>query len=160
MARAIPSGAISSPRRKSARLFGELCGLWVAQTWHDQGRPGRPRLVELGPGRGTLMADALRAIGAAAPEFLEEADIVLVEASPVLQAMQKEKLKTSADISWRARFDESLADRPLFLIANEFFDCLPLRQFVKTARGWCERMVTVQDGALAFALAPRRRILS
>jgi SAM-dependent MidA family methyltransferase len=128
----------------------------VVQAWHDQGRPDRPRLVELGPGRGTLMADALRAIGTAAPEFLDEADIVLVETSPVLQAMQKEKLKTSAaDISWRARFDESLADRPLFLLANEFFDCLPVRQFVKTARGWCERMVTVQGGALAFALAPQ-----
>lgn len=139
-----------------SQAFGELCGLWVAQTWHDQGRPSRPRLVELGPGRGTLMADALRAIGAAAPEFLDQAGIVLVEASPVLQANQKERLKTSAaDISWRARFDESLADRPLFLLANEFFDCLPLRQFVKTARGWHERMVMVQDGALAFALAPQ-----
>jgi SAM-dependent MidA family methyltransferase len=102
------------------------------------------------------MADALRAIGAATPEFLGEADIVLVEASPVLRAIQKEKLKTSgADISWCARFDEPLTDRPLFLLANEFFDCLPLRQFVKTARGWCERMVTVRDGALAFALAPQ-----
>ena len=139
-----------------SQAFGELCGLWVAQTWHDQGRPGRPRLVELGPGRGTLMADALRAIGAAAPEFLAEADVVLVEASPVLQAIQKEKLKTSAAaISWCARFDESLAGWPLFLVANEFFDCLPLRQFVKTARGWCERMVTVEGGALAFALAPQ-----
>jgi SAM-dependent MidA family methyltransferase len=138
-----------------SQAFGELCGLWVAQTWHDQGRPDHPRLVELGPGRGTLMADGLRAIGAAAPQFLDEAEIVLVETSPVLRAIQKEKLKTSAaDISWRARFDESLADRPLFLLANEFFDCLPLRQFVKTARGWCERMVTVRDGALAFALTP------
>jgi SAM-dependent MidA family methyltransferase len=102
------------------------------------------------------MADALRAIGAAAPEFLGDAEVLLVEASPVLEAMQRDKLKTSAaDISWRTRFDESLADRPLFLLANEFFDCLPLRQFVKTARGWCERMVTVQGGSLAFALAPQ-----
>jgi SAM-dependent MidA family methyltransferase len=139
-----------------SQAFGELCGLWVVQTWHDQGRPDRPRLVELGPGRGTLMSDALRAIGAAAPEFLDQAEIALVETSPVLQAMQREKLKTStADISWCARFDESLADRPLFLLANEFFDCLPVRQFVKTTRGWCERMVTVRDGALAFALAPQ-----
>jgi len=139
-----------------SQAFGELCGLWVAQTWHDQGRCGRPRLVELGPGRGTLMADALRAITAAAPEFLADADIVLVEASPVFQAMQKEKLKASpADISWCARFDESLADRPLFLVANEFFDCLPLRQFVKTAQGWHERMVMVEGGVLGFALAPQ-----
>ncbi|MGC9954069.1 MAG: SAM-dependent methyltransferase [Rhizomicrobium sp.] len=151
-----PIGRDFATAPEISQAFGELCGLWVVQAWHDQGRPDRPRLVELGPGRGTLMADALRAIGTAAPEFLDEADIVLVETSPVLQAMQKEKLKTSAaDISWRARFDESLADRPLFLLANEFFDCLPVRQFVKTARGWCERMVTVQGGALAFALAPQ-----
>ncbi|MGA7676740.1 MAG: SAM-dependent methyltransferase [Rhizomicrobium sp.] len=138
-----------------SQAFGELCGLWVVQAWHDQGRPDRPRLVELGPGRGTLMADALRAIGAAAPQFLDDGEIVLVETSPVLRAMQKEKLKTfAADISWCERFDDSLADRPLFLLANEFFDCLPLRQFVKTERGWCERMVTVADSVLAFALSP------
>ena len=138
-----------------SQAFGELCGLWVVQTWHDQGRPDRPRLVELGPGRGTLMADALRAIEAAVPEFLGDAEIVLVEASARLQAQQKEKLKTStADVSWQAHFDGTLADRPLFLIANEFFDCLPVRQFVKTERGWCERMVTVRDGVLTFALAP------
>ena len=138
-----------------SQTFGELCGLWVVQAWHDQGRPDRPRLVELGPGRGTLMADALRAINAAAPEFLPQAEIVLVETSPAREAMQREKLKTFAvDISWQARFDDSLADRALYLLANEFFDCLPLRQFVKTARGWCERMVTVEGGELIFALAP------
>ncbi|MGA7710343.1 MAG: SAM-dependent methyltransferase [Rhizomicrobium sp.] len=138
-----------------SQTFGELCGLWVAQAWHDQRRPKRPRLVELGPGRGTLMADALRAIESAAPEFLADGDVVLVEASPLLQDQQREKLKTStADISWLPRFDDTLRDRPLYLIANEFFDCLPIRQFVKTARGWCERMVTLQEGALAFALAP------
>ncbi len=59
-----------------------------------------------------------------------------------------------ADVSWQAQFDDSLADRPLFLVANEFFDALPLRQYVKTERGWCERMVTVLNGDLAFALAP------
>ncbi len=139
-----------------SQTFGELCGLWVAQTWHDQGRPDRPRLVELGPGRGTLMADALRAIAAAAPEFLAGGEVVLVESSPVLKAMQREKLKTSAaDISWCERFDESPDNRPLFLLANEFFDCLPVRQFVKTQHGWHERMVAVRDGALAFALAPQ-----
>ena len=138
-----------------SQAFGELCGLWLAQAWHDQGRPDRPRLVELGPGRGTLMSDALRAIQAAVPELLDVAEVVLVEASSRLQALQKEKLKTlTADISWLARFDDTLADRPLFLVANEFFDCLPVRQFVKTGRGWCERMVTVQNGTLAFALAP------
>jgi len=144
---------ITSP--EISQTFGELLGLWVVQCWHDQGRPDAPRLCELGPGRGTLMWDALRAINAAAPEFLSDAEVVLVEASPKLRAEQREKLKTSAaDIAWAERFDDSLTDRPLFLLANEFFDCLPARQFVKTERGWCERLVIVEDDKLAFALAP------
>jgi len=138
-----------------SQTFGEMLGLWAAQSWHNQGRPEKVRLVELGPGRGTLMADALRAIAAAAPAFLDTAEIVLVEASPSLTAAQRDKLKTiGADISWQERFDDTLADRPLYLIANEFFDCLPVHQYVKTPRGWCERMVVVKDGALGFALAP------
>jgi len=138
-----------------SQTFGEMLGLWVAQTWHDQGRPVRPRLVELGPGRGTLMADALRAIAAATPEFLDVAEIVLVETSPSLLAAQREKLKAiGADIAWHERFDDTLTGRPLYLIANEFFDCLPIYQYVKTERGWCERMVAVKDDALVFALAP------
>jgi NADH dehydrogenase [ubiquinone] 1 alpha subcomplex assembly factor 7 len=137
-----------------SQIFGELCGLWVGQAWHDQGRPARPMLVELGPGRGTLMADALRAISAALPEFLGDGEVVLVEANPVLEATQREKLKTfAADISWQTRF-EAEGGRPLYLLANEFFDCLPVRQFVKTQDGWRERMVTAKDGALAFALSP------
>jgi SAM-dependent MidA family methyltransferase len=110
-------------------------------------------LVELGPGRGTLMSDALRAITAALPEFLADGDVRLVEASPVLETAQREKLAGTANVSWRARFAAE-GGRPLYLIANEFFDCLPIRQFVKTAEGWRERMVTVADGALAFALSP------
>jgi SAM-dependent MidA family methyltransferase len=144
---------ITSP--EISQTFGEMLGLWVAQTWHDQGRPENPRLVEFGPGRGTLMADALRAIGAAAPHFLLDAEVVLVEASDTLAAIQKEKLgRIAADIRWQTQFDDSLTDRPLYVIANEFFDCLPVHQFVKTERGWCERMVGLKDGALAFVLAP------
>jgi NADH dehydrogenase [ubiquinone] 1 alpha subcomplex assembly factor 7 len=144
---------ITSP--EISQTFGELCGLFVVQSWHNQGCPENPRLVELGPGRGTLMNDVLRAISAAAPEFLADADVALVEASPVLEAAQREKLKTvSADISWHDHFGAELSDRPLYLIANEFFDCLPLHQFVKSARGWCERLVTLADGKLAFALSP------
>jgi NADH dehydrogenase [ubiquinone] 1 alpha subcomplex assembly factor 7 len=134
-----------------SQIFGELLGLWVVQAWHDQGRPARPLLVELGPGRGTLMADALRAISAAVPAFLDGGEVVLVEANPALEAIQREKLKTF-DISWQTRFEAG--GRPLYLIANEFFDCLPIHQFVKTENGWRERMVTVVDGALAFALTP------
>lgn len=138
-----------------SQTFGEMVGLWIVQAWHDQGRPESPRLVELGPGRGTLMADALRAIMSAAPQFLLDAEVNLVEASPALAAVQREKLENvAADVEWHERFDEKLTDRPLFLIANEYFDCLPMRQFVKTGRGWCERIVAVANGALSFALAP------
>jgi NADH dehydrogenase [ubiquinone] 1 alpha subcomplex assembly factor 7 len=137
-----------------SQMFGEMVGLWLVQAWADQGCPTNPRLVELGPGRGTLMADILRA-AAVAPEFLADLDVVMIEASPVLQAIQAEKLRGSgADISWQAQFDDSLADRPLFLVANEFFDALPVRQYVKTPRGWCERMVTALDGELQLAVAP------
>ena len=137
-----------------SQMFGEMIGLWLVQAWADQGCPKNPRLVELGPGRGTLMADILRT-AKVAPEFLADLEVVLVEASPVLQQAQGDRLRgLGADISWQAQFDDSLCDRPLFLIANEFFDALPLRQYVKTGRGWCERMVTVLNDELTFALAP------
>jgi len=162
-----------------SQMFGELLGIWIAQAWRDQGAPKSARLVELGPGRGTMMADALRAISRAAPQFLEAADIVMVENSPALRALQR-KMFTRADaqsaeknsalrvsaspretISWRDAFDNTLTDRPLFLLANEFFDALPVRQYVKTQRGWCERMVNVDSaGELAFALAPVASMLS
>jgi SAM-dependent MidA family methyltransferase len=131
-----------------------MIGLWLVQAWSDQGCPKNPRLVDLGPGRGTLMADILRT-AAVAPEFLADLDVVMIEASPALQQVQAEKLRgLGADLSWQAQFDDHLGDRPLFLIANEFFDALPVRQYVKTERGWCERMVTVLNGGLTFALAP------
>ena len=138
-----------------SQVFGESLGLWCAQVWHDQGKPKRKRLVELGPGRGTLMNDALRAMKVA-PEFLDGLEVVLVEASPALTGIQKELLQDNGvEIRWLERFDPSLGDRPLFLLANEFFDALPIRQYVKTARGWCERVVTVDAvGVLTFALAP------
>jgi NADH dehydrogenase [ubiquinone] 1 alpha subcomplex assembly factor 7 len=137
-----------------SQMFGEMVGLWLVQAWSDQGCPKNPRLVELGPGRGTLMADILRT-AAVAPEFLADLEVVMVEASPALQAVQADKLRgLGADVVWQPQFDDSLGDRPLFLVANEFFDALPVRQYVKTDRGWCERMVTALDGALKFALAP------
>ena len=136
-----------------SQMFGELLGLWLAQCWLEQGCPRRPVLMELGPGRGTLMADMLRSLKAV-PDFLEELDVVLVEASPHLRGQQETLLKESgARLAWRNQF-EAEAGRPLFLVANEFFDALPIRQYVKTPRGWCERMVTAKDGVLEFALAP------
>lgn len=137
-----------------SQIFGELLGLWIVQAWQDQGAQKPARLVELGPGRGTLMADVLRA-ARVAPEFLAAIDVVLIESSPTLKAVQAGRLKDAGvDIAWRSGLDETLADRPLFVLANEFFDALPIRQYVKTERGWCERMVTLENGALGFALAP------
>src|SRR6201999_3094854 len=138
-----------------SQMFGEMVGLWLLQAWADQGCPKNPRLVELGPGRGTLMADVLRA-AKVAPEFLAGLEVVLVEASPTLQRLQLEKLKASGvNIVWKSHFDESLGDRPLFLLANEFFDALPIRQYVRTERGWCARMGAGKGGALGVALAPQ-----
>ena len=137
------------------QCFGELLGLWAAQCWHDQGKPSSARLVELGPGRGSLMRDALRA-ARLMPEFRAALDVVMVESNPVLKAAQQSALADcGVAVTWRGAFDTADADRPLFLLANEFFDAPPIRQFVKTARGWCERMVTLDAaGALAFALSP------
>jgi NADH dehydrogenase [ubiquinone] 1 alpha subcomplex assembly factor 7 len=136
-----------------SQIFGELIGLWCVQVWREQGMPSPLQLVEFGPGRGTLMADALRA-AKLAPEFLAHAEVVLVETNPVLRAEQAKRLGDyPLPIVWTERFESGR--RPLFAIANEFFDALPVRQYVRTERGWCERMVVVDtDGELAFALAP------
>ena len=135
-----------------SQIFGELIGLWCVQCWTDQEEPKKADLVELGPGRGTLMADALRA-AKLAPAFLESIDVTMIEASPTLRSLQQDRLKDcGVAVQWKDRFEAS--ERPLFLIANEFFDALPIRQFVHTERGWCERMVIADKGALAFALSP------
>jgi SAM-dependent MidA family methyltransferase len=137
-----------------SQIFGELLGLWCAHVWHDQGRPEKPRLVELGPGRGTLMNDALRALRSV-PEFLETLEVVLVETSAALEEIQRERLK-DAEVShrWVRHWSEIAQDRPLFVLANEFLDVLPIRQFVMTGRGWCERVVVESGDDLAFALSP------
>ena len=134
-----------------SQMFGELIGLALAQAWLDQGAPSAFTLAELGPGRGTLMADALRALRAV-PGFLDAAEIHLVEASPVLRATQETALSGHA-VTW-SDTAETLPDQPLFLVANEFFDALPVRQFVRTGNAWRERRVTTDGPALAFTLAP------
>ncbi len=133
-----------------SQMFGELLGLWLAQSWLDQGAPARFTLAELGPGRGTLMADMLRAT-ARVPGFLHAADVHLVETSPTLRAKQREML-AGHDIAWLDRASD-LPGTPLFLLANEFFDALPIRQFVRDAKGWRERQVGVNDGRLVFGLS-------
>ncbi len=149
---AIGADFITAP--EVSQMFGELVGLWLVQVWQDQGGPSPARLVELGPGRGTLLADALRA-ARMKPEFLAAVEVVLVESSPVMRRLQAEKLAQGGmKISFAAQFGQGLTDRPLFLVANEFFDALPIRQYVRTERGWCERMIVARDEDLAFALSP------
>ena len=133
-----------------SQMFGELMGLWAAVTWQSMGCPSRVMLVELGPGRGTLMADALRA-AAMVPPFAAALEIWLVEASPTLRRKQEQTL-AKHKIHWAERV-EDLPPGPMLLIANEFFDALPIDQFVNTTDGWRERCVGVDDGGtLAFVL--------
>jgi len=133
-----------------SQMFGELIGLWVLETWTRMGRPAPFRLVEIGPGDGTLMSDLLRA-GKLDPAFLAAAEVWLVEVSAPLRAKQAAKLGEGP--RWVGRLDEVPAGAPLILVANELLDCLPARQFVKTETGWAERVIGLgEDGALAFGL--------
>jgi NADH dehydrogenase [ubiquinone] 1 alpha subcomplex assembly factor 7 len=135
-----------------SQIFGELIGVFLVQAWEDRGRPKRFHLAELGPGRGTLMADILRT-SRVRPGFGEAAHVTLIETSPALRAAQA-KILGSGAIRWVSALDEIPADAPLFLVANEFFDALPVRQFVKAKGGWHERMVAADGDKLVFALAP------
>jgi SAM-dependent MidA family methyltransferase len=134
-----------------SQMFGELIGLTLAQAWLDQGAPAQFTLAELGPGRGTLMADAMRAASRVAG-FAEAAQITLMEASPALRQVQAETLKGYSP-NWVQSID-ALPAQPTYLIANEFFDALPIRQFVRDGSRWRERQVGVQEGVLAFGLGP------
>jgi NADH dehydrogenase [ubiquinone] 1 alpha subcomplex assembly factor 7 len=125
-----------------SQMFGELLGLWCAATWESLARPTPVNLVELGPGRGTLMADALRACQAM-PAFRRALRPVLVETSPALRLMQQGALADTNAI-WCERLAE-VPEAPMLLIANEFFDALPVQQFERTPRGWCERLVDLAD---------------
>ncbi|MGA2044874.1 MAG: SAM-dependent methyltransferase [Roseiarcus sp.] len=137
-----------------SQMFGELLGLWAAEVWAAMGSPNPLRLIELGPGRGTLMSDALRA-ARVAPEFRAALDVCLVEASPTLAAVQHDTLLTAgAPVSWVDQF-EAAPEGPAIMIANEFLDALPIRQYVAGARGWCERLIGLDaGGGLVFGLAP------
>jgi SAM-dependent MidA family methyltransferase len=134
-----------------SQMFGELLGVWAASAWELMGRPVRFRLVEMGPGDGTLMSDVLRAVRHA-PGFLDAADLWLVETSEPLKALQRERL--GAAPHWAPRLADVPGGAPLILIANELLDCLPARQFVRTAAGWAEQVVGLdRRGGLIFALA-------
>ncbi|MBS0517498.1 MAG: SAM-dependent methyltransferase [Proteobacteria bacterium] len=136
-----------------SQMFGELVGAWLAERWQAMGRPAPVRLVELGPGRGALMADALRATRGV-PGFHAALDLHLVDINEPLRAAQQAALAAYRP-SWHERLDTVPAG-PTLLVANEFFDALPVRQFERTKHGWNERMVGLApDGeTLVFALAP------
>ncbi|MGI4878733.1 MAG: class I SAM-dependent methyltransferase, partial [Janthinobacterium lividum] len=117
-----------------SQMFGELIGAWMTDMWRRAGSPEQVRLVELGPGRGTLMADMLRSMAAA--KWTPAVDFV--ETSPVLREAQRERVP---DATWHDSLDSVPDDAPILLVANEFFDALPVRQFVRGDAGWSERMI-------------------
>jgi len=121
-----------------SQVFGEILGLWAAIVWEQMGRPAPVLLAELGPGRGTLMRDARRAIGQAMPDFAAALRLHLVETSPRLRAAQAALLP---DATWHDDI-ATLPPGPMILLANEFLDALPIRQFVRRGEGWTERFVT------------------
>lgn len=129
-----------------SQMFGELLGLCMAQYWIDIGRPACT-LAELGPGRGTLMADVLRATRTV-PGFHDAVQVTLVEASPALRAQQRQSL--GAHTVWWVGSVQDLPEAPLLLLANEFFDALPIRQFTRHPAGWSETLVGLRDDRLSL----------
>lgn len=149
------SGAFTTAPEVS-QIFGELIGLWLAQTWADLGSPAPVTVMEIGPGRGVLMADALRA-ARLAPGFLAAIDLRLVEVSPPLRAEQAKRLAAAGlarPPQWSARPAPPPA-QPLLVVANELFDALPVSQWRRRGDQWRPRVVTVDEmGDLAFGLGP------
>lgn len=142
-----------------SQMFGELVGAWLVSAWQMLGSPSKIRLVELGPGRGTLMADCLRSL-ALEPDLMRGLEIDMVDMSPTLIAAQQEKLSHApCPVRWHATLPDS--DAPTLLIANEFFDALPVHILVKTDNGVAERhVVAAQEGKLVFADLPTKLQIS
>ena len=143
-----------------SQMFGELLGAWLAERWEALSSPPRVRLVELGPGRGTLLADALRATRSVRG-FHTALDLHLVDIHRGLRAVQGVAL-TGFSPTWHDRLEQVPSGAPLLLIANEFLDALPIRQLVRQPWGWAERMVGLARAGteLAFATAPGRSPLA
>ncbi len=137
-----------------SQMFGELLGLFVAQCWLDLGAPDPARLVECGPGRGTLMADSLRA-ARVAPGFREALRVELIETSPVLKGRQEQALAgCGVPVAWRRSLAElTEGGGPLLVLGNEFLDALPIRQYVRANGAWHERLVGLDGDRLIFGLA-------
>ncbi len=136
-----------------SQMFGEMIGLWMATVWKQMGSPENLRVIELGPGRGTLLKDALRA-AKVTPAFCDAAVLHLVEISPALAAQQERALDhLSTPMFWHSSLSE-VPKGPAIVIANEFFDALPVNQVIKTELGWHERRIEIDSaGKLAFTIA-------
>jgi SAM-dependent MidA family methyltransferase len=140
-----------------SQMFGEMIGLCLAQAWLDQNAPGQVTLAELGPGRGTLMQDILRAT-AKVPGFHNALHIHLVEASHPLRTEQKNRLGAWT-VTWHDTVDDLPTDQPIFLVANEFFDALPVRQFRRDGSLWCEHVIGLDDaGQLTSGWSPPKPV--
>ena len=139
-----------------SQMFGELIGAWLVHAWRAAGAPTPAIVAEAGPGRGTLMADILRA-ASIDPAFITAISVHLIETSPTLREKQKMTLSSvKPPVTWHERI-EDVPDGPLFFVANEFFDALPIRQYIRTGGEWRERVVGLDgDGNLAFGLGPGR----
>ena len=138
-----------------SQVFGELIGLWCVVVWQQMGAPARVRLIELGPGRGTLMADAMRA-ARVVPAFPSAVMVEMLETSEALASAQRERLRhIGVPIAWPHRLTASAANLPCIVIANELIDALPIRQYVAVDGVWQERTVGLDAaGRLAFGLGP------
>lgn len=163
---------ITSP--EVSQMFGEMVGVWAVCLWEQMGQPDRINLVELGPGRGTLMADLLRGVSKF-KNFTASLRLHLVECSPALKKLQYQNLKcttedaadgdpgtgcistlTGGPVSWHAMLDQVPTGVPTIVIAHEFYDALPVHQFQKASRGWCEKMVDVsENSSFRFVLSPQ-----
>lgn len=140
---------VTSP--EVSQIFGELLGLWAVAVWQSMGEPKSIVVAELGPGRGTLLADAARA-WRSVKHFAGCVSLALVETSPVLRETQRKTLHAVYHpIQWCETIDEMPRGRPLIVLANEFIDALPIRQLVRRGSTWRERCVGLgQDGRFAF----------
>jgi NADH dehydrogenase [ubiquinone] 1 alpha subcomplex assembly factor 7 len=147
----IGAGADFITAPEVSQMFGEMLGAWAAQAWLEMGRPETVQLIELGPGKGTMMADMLRA-ARALPEFEQAIRVTLVEASAALKSVQAQTLgHAHAPISWADRLEAAPAG-PAIIIGNEFLDCLPVRQAVKEKGAWRERVVALDGENFVYAL--------
>jgi NADH dehydrogenase [ubiquinone] 1 alpha subcomplex assembly factor 7 len=136
-----------------SQMFGELLGLWSASIWRAIGSPESLRLVEIGPGRGTMMADALRALRVLPPLY-QALSVHLVEINPVLREKQRATLAGVRDITWHESIDD-VPEGPAVILANEYFDVLPIHQVVRRENGWHERVIELDsNGKLTFGTAP------